>query len=109
MLGMSNTNPRIIFNYFKLPLEKASEKTSESIHFQLKKTASFPRCPYDLNGVVQLLGPRLFVDLVCCVLSECRVLLHSNDMTLLPIICEGLLSVIYPLHWAHVYLPSSKK
>ncbi|KAJ1440798.1 hypothetical protein B484DRAFT_443259, partial [Ochromonadaceae sp. CCMP2298] len=48
---------------------------------------------------------RVLIDVVCCVLSECRMLFHSCDLSLLPVICEGLRALIYPLQWTHVYLP----
>lgn len=75
------------------------------VEFSAPSPEDFPRCSYPLEVLLKCFGPRVLIDIVCCVLSECRILFHSSDLALLPVICEGLRTLIYPLQWTHVYLP----
>lgn len=75
------------------------------VEFTAPSPEDFPRSPYPLEVLLKCFGPRALIDIVCCVLSECRILFHSSDLALLPVVCEGLRALIYPLQWTHVYLP----
>jgi hypothetical protein len=75
------------------------------ITFSAPSLEDFPICPYPLMVLLECFGPRVLIDIVCSVLSESRLLFHANDLALLPVICEGLRMLIYPLQWTHVYLP----
>lgn len=78
---------------------------SDVVTFAAPHPESLPVCQYTLDSLLEFFGPRVLIDVVCCVLSECRLLFHSTDMSRLPIICEALRVLIYPLRWTHVYLP----
>lgn len=81
----------------------------ERVTFTSSPIEDFPHCPYDIRILLSIFGPRTLIDIVCCVLSENNILFHTTDLSLLPIICEGLRTLIYPLQWVHVYLPVAPK
>jgi hypothetical protein len=83
--------------------------TVERVTFTSSPIEDFPHCPYDIEILLSIFGPRTLIDIVCCVLSENNLLFHTTDLSLLPIICEGLRTLIYPLQWVHVYLPVAPK
>jgi hypothetical protein len=78
---------------------------SFKVDFHLPPTKSLPCCPYPITKLFEIMTPRLIIDVLCCALSESRILFHSNDLSKLPIICECVATLIYPLKWSHVYLP----
>jgi hypothetical protein len=85
--------------------EGRDSRALPTVEFTAPSPEDFPRCPYPLEALLKCFGPRALIDIVCCVLSECRILFHSSDLALLPVVCEGLRALIYPLQWTHVYLP----
>ena len=91
--------------------KRPSRATSavERVTFTSSPIEDFPHCPYDMNILLSIFGPRTLIDIVCCVLSENNLLFHTTDLSLLPVICEGLRTLIYPLQWVHVYLPVAPK
>ncbi|KAJ1436890.1 hypothetical protein B484DRAFT_245061, partial [Ochromonadaceae sp. CCMP2298] len=50
------------------------------VGFTATSPEDFPACPYPLEVLLRCLGPRVLIDVVCCVLSECRMLFHSCDL-----------------------------
>ncbi|KAJ1461063.1 AEX-3 domain-containing protein [Pelagophyceae sp. CCMP2097] len=52
-----------------------------------------------------LLGPDGFATALACVLLERAVILHSDSVAVLTPVADALVALIYPLEWAHVYLP----
>ena len=81
------------------------DAASRCVEFSAPPPEDFPRSPYPMQVLLKCFGPRVLIDIVCCVLSECRILFHSSDLSLLPVVCESLRTLIYPLQWTHVYLP----
>ena len=89
-----------------LRLESPQERErARVIHLLLASPRDLPLCPYSLANFVSALGPRGCVHALSCALSECKMLLHSEDLSKLPPFCEALRALLYPLRWAHVYLP----
>eukprot|EP01034_Spumella_vulgaris_P021442 gene21442-27474_t len=82
-----------------------NEVDGQSVLFSLPRTGSLPHCCYPMEMLLKFFKPRVLIDIVCCVMSECRLVFHSNDLSKLPIVCETLRTLIYPLKWTHVYLP----
>lgn len=78
---------------------------TELIHLMLSSPKDLPMCPYSISALVSALGARGTVSVLCCALSECKMLFHSTDTSKLPSICEAIRTLLYPLKWAHVYLP----
>ena len=86
-------------------LHDAKTSVSKPIPFYTIPVEDLPQCPYSTSLLLKYLGPRKLVDVLCCVLSEARILFHSKNLSVLPIVCEALRTLIYPLKWTHVYLP----
>jgi hypothetical protein len=71
------------------------------VNFQPTSLNDLPRCAYPFQYLLKYFEPRVLVDIVCAVLSESRLLFHSTELSKLPLICEGLRTLIYPLKWTH--------
>lgn len=71
------------------------------VNFQQTIVNDLPRCAYPFQYLLKYFEPRVLVDIVCAVLSESRLLFHSTELSKLPLICEGLRTLIYPLKWTH--------
>lgn len=53
----------------------------------------------------QCLSAENLVFVVCSILLEQRILLHSEDLNVLHKCAEALISLLFPLCWQHVYVP----
>ena len=73
--------------------------------FSLPSNFSLPSSPHPVELLFQYMGPRGAIDLLSCALCEKKILLHSFDISKLPVIGEGLRTLLYPLRWTHVYVP----
>lgn len=72
-----------------------------TVKFQQPSVEDLPRCSYPVQLLLKYFTPRNLVDMVCAILSECRLLFHSTELSRLPVICEGLRALVYPLKWTH--------
>ena len=80
---------------------------SASFHFSLQDLNGFPQCAYAIEHCIHLIGVRSLLDLLYHALSEHKILLHScNPTTVLPLVCECLRTLLYPLKWCSVYIPT---
>ncbi len=41
----------------------------------------------------------------CCIITEERIIAHSNSLCVLTPVLEALLSLVYPLKWVGTYIP----
>lgn len=111
ILSAADQNINTLSSLNKMPddqkedLSLAQPKCAFQTDFQLSPVNSLPSSPYALISLLEIFGSRSLVDILCCALSESRVLFHSKDLSKLPIICECLVTLLYPFKWSHVYLP----
>ena len=73
---------------------------------------SLPREPdelpvfdYPLLDFFDILGVENSLKLITCVLLEYQILVFSSDCQSLMLVCESVLSLIYPFKFSHVYVP----
>ena len=85
--------------------QKRKQQPFQQVKFTARVSDSLPHSPYQISALLQYFSARSIIDLVCCMLSECRMVLHSRNLSKLPMVCEALRVLIYPLKWSHVYLP----
>ena len=85
----------------------AKKKLSDTvIEFAHIPPDDLPLCPYSIcNSIFHCLGARGVLTVLSAALAESRILFFSSDAFLLPAVCESLRVLLYPLKWAHVYLP----
>ncbi len=69
--------------------------------FSLPDVRDIPPCGYDLSTLARCLGPDGVVTLFSASIQECRILLHSSCLALLPYIAEGMCTLMYPLQWPY--------
>jgi len=71
---------------------------------RLAGPGALPSLCYPLSPFLRTFSARNVLALVAAALTESKVLLHSHDLSVLPVMAESLLSLIYPLQWQHPYL-----
>eukprot|EP00727_Mastigamoeba_balamuthi_P006063 m51a1_g2076 hypothetical protein (830) ;mRNA; r:1484890-1488386 len=64
-----------------------------------------PDLDVPLYTVIDTLGEENLVMLLRCLLLEQKLLVVSSDLALLTIVCEGLVSLLYPFRGPGVYIP----
>lgn len=77
----------------------------DTVLFACPSVHSLPSCPYPIDSVINALGPRGMINVLCYALSECKMLFHSTCLSKLPGICEAVRILLYPFRWAHIYIP----
>lgn len=73
--------------------------------FNLPSHRTLYKCQYSLEEFFLLFGVRGGVDLVHCAILEQKILFHSRDFSLLPMACECVRALLYPLSCSCVYIP----
>lgn len=82
------------------------EKFETVVKFAQSPPEDLPICAYSLsNSLFRCLGCKGVLTLLSAALAESRILFFSSNASLLPAVCESLRILLYPLKWAHVYLP----
>ncbi|KAJ7329151.1 hypothetical protein JRQ81_015325 [Phrynocephalus forsythii] len=64
-----------------------------------------PLFDYALREVFELLGLENLIQVFTCVLLEMQILLYSQDYQRLMTVAEGIISLLFPFQWQHVYVP----
>uniref|UniRef100_S4RUF8 Uncharacterized protein n=1 Tax=Petromyzon marinus TaxID=7757 RepID=S4RUF8_PETMA len=64
-----------------------------------------PLFDYCLREVFELLGLENVVQLFTCALLEHQILLLSRDYQRLMVVAEGIMVLLFPFSWQHVYVP----
>eukprot|EP00040_Diaphanoeca_grandis_P017546 m.91657 g.91657 ORF g.91657 m.91657 type:complete len:1346 (-) comp26490_c0_seq2:90-4127(-) len=67
--------------------------------------ADLPIIDVPLRFIFQLLDPLQVLQIVVALLTEQRVIFVSNQYAKLTPTIEGILALIYPFKWQHVYIP----
>lgn len=59
-----------------------------------------------IKAVCRLLGAEGLTTLLAAVLTECKIIIHSTDITNLSMVAETVVgALIYPFSWALPYIP----
>ncbi len=97
----SSSSSNIIHHHWS---EMNSKTLSDEIIPFLNKKYQVSAFP-DFMSVIRAMGPRHVCTIMTALLSEQKVVLISKSKAFLPIACDTLLGLLYPLSWKHVYLP----
>ncbi len=81
--------------------DQPSNPKENTYRFALRDVRDIPYCEYGLSTLVRCLGPDGVVTLFSASVQECRILLHSRCLALLPYIAEGMCTLMYPLQWPY--------
>ena len=73
--------------------------------FNLVSNTTLYKCQFSLEEFFLLFGVRGGVDLVHCAILEQKILFHSRDFSVLPMVCECVRTLMYPLSCCCVYIP----
>ena len=89
----------------KLHCLGTTEYRNTSILFERSVLTDWPCCTYSLESFLSLVGVRTALDLVYHALAEHKILLYSSDTSKLPVVTEGIRTLIYPMQWCGAYIP----
>ena len=79
----------------------------DHFHIALPPAGGLPALPHgnSVAAVCRLLGPDGLNFLLSAFLTECKILIHSNDMANLCLVAEVMTALIYPFTWTLPYVP----
>jgi hypothetical protein len=79
----------------------------ERLLISLPPIGGLPALPHgaSLTSVCRLLGAEGLTALLAAVLTECKILIHSADITNLSMVGEVITSLMYPFQWQHPFIP----
>ncbi len=66
---------------------------------------TLPKPHVRMDVLFRLLDRDKIVQLVTCLWLEYKVLLYSSRLSVLTIVAETLVTLLYPFKWEHVYVP----
>lgn len=91
---------------YEAPVMDAKMGGDVILSFKQHPVDDLPVCSYSLSSsLFQSLGSLGVLTVLGAALAESKILFLSSDASLLPAACESLRTLLYPLRWAHVYLP----
>eukprot|EP00475_Leptophrys_vorax_P030523 TRINITY_DN4579_c0_g1_i1.p1 TRINITY_DN4579_c0_g1~~TRINITY_DN4579_c0_g1_i1.p1 ORF type:complete len:937 (+),score=228.03 TRINITY_DN4579_c0_g1_i1:1224-4034(+) len=65
----------------------------------------FPMMDISLLKFFEVLEIQTVMDCIRAILCECKIIFHSSQISLLSLVCEGLLGLCFPFTWTHIYVP----
>jgi len=79
----------------------------ERLHIALPPRRGLPPLPHGnaIASVCRLLGADGLNYLLAAFLTECKILLHSDDVANICLVAEVLTALIYPFQWSLPYVP----
>jgi len=80
----------------------------ERLHVTQPPPAGLPPLPHGscITAVCRLLGAEGLTTLLAAVLTECKIIIHSSDISNLAMVAETVVgALIYPFSWALPYIP----
>ena len=79
----------------------------ERFHLTLPPPRGLPPLPHgaSITATCKLLGSDGIVTILSAVLTECKVLMHSNDSSNIAMVAEVIIALTYPFSWALPYVP----
>ena len=81
--------------------------SGDRFHLTLPPPTGLPPLPHGTSvaSVCRLLGAEGLNALLAAVLTESKILIHSNDIANLPMVAEVVTALVYPFVWSLPYLP----
>jgi hypothetical protein len=79
--------------------------THEMFEITQPNEGPLPVSGASFTDFLRCLGPDKSLTLLCCILFEHKILVHSLRPALLTSVCEALTSLIFPFKWKCPYIP----
>ena len=100
-----------IFNYQK-PIRGVVQcsvpfLSGERMHISLPPRTGLPTLPHgnSVVSVCRLVGADGLNFLLAAFLTECKIVIHSNDVANLCLVAEVMTALLYPFSWSLPYIP----
>ncbi|EDV28505.1 uncharacterized protein TRIADDRAFT_51481 [Trichoplax adhaerens] len=101
--------PRILSDMYLPPAgyDKVAFKLDEGnvITLQAAREESLPITGSAISSFFKHFGIQNSLTLFCAILTESRILFTSSSFSTLSLICHGLLALIFPVQFSHVFIP----
>eukprot|EP01134_Creolimax_fragrantissima_P000978 CFRG0978T1 len=100
-----------IVNLFEASVPPQGDVTTQlimgdnTVDFARPASTDFPLANYSLLPLFHSLDLPNIATVLCLILTEAKLLIQSQHLSLLTPICESLTSLIFPLRWQHIYVP----
>lgn len=80
---------------------------NDRVIITLSPKYGLPSLPHGASvvSVCRLLGAEGLTALLAAILTECKILIHSADVSNLAMVVEVVTALIYPFHWQLPYIP----
>jgi hypothetical protein len=81
--------------------------SGERLHITLPPPTGLPPLPHGsaVTAVCRLLGADGLNMVLAAVLTECKILIHSHEVSNLAMVAEVITTLMYPFYWALPYVP----
>ena len=81
--------------------------TGEPLKISLASSSGLPTLPHgnSITSVCRLLGAEGLVFLLSAMLTESKILLHSDDTSNVSLVAEVATALLYPFSWSLPYIP----
>jgi WD40 repeat protein len=81
--------------------------TGDRLHLAATSRSGLPSLPHGnaVTSVCRLLGADGLNFLIAAFLTECKILLHSDDVTNICLVAEVMTALMYPFTWTSPYVP----
>jgi hypothetical protein len=81
--------------------------SGERLHITLPPPTGLPPLPHGsaVTAVCRLLGADGLNMMLAAVLTECKIVIHSHEVSNLAMVAEVITALIYPFYWALPYVP----
>ena len=79
----------------------------DRITIAMPPRSGLPPIPHGraVTSVCRLLGPDGITYILAALLTECKILIHSDDIANLCLVAEVMTALIYPFSWSLPYIP----
>ena len=81
--------------------------SGERLHVTLPPPTGLPPLPHgsSITSVCRLLGADGLNVMLAALLTECKIIIHSDEVANLAMVAEVATALIYPFYWALPYIP----
>lgn len=81
--------------------------SGERLHITLPPPTGLPPLPHgsSVTALCRLLGADGLNTMLAAVLTECKILIHSHEVSNLAMVAEVITALMYPFYWALPYIP----
>lgn len=97
--GMLNSYSTKLEEFINRSIMRVSSVLDSPVPFSL------PPIDFSISKLFELLDLNSVIKVLTALTTECCVILHSTQLSLLSLVSESFLILLMPFRWPHVYIP----